>query len=145
MWFLRKDRETIIQTGTFLLTFNPPELPESVNGAYHRRKIRPYYPPLLRCFKWQKFGHASVRYTQKDETCFLGHPKHESLLCPKPQKFSNCGLDQRFLNCVPWNSGIPWRSLRGSAKVTCFFFYNIQGNNIKKSNTNLTEQLNSTY
>lgn len=91
--FLRKEGETLTQTGTFLLTFNRPELPESVNAAYHRLKIRPYYPPPLRCFKCQKFGHPSARCTQTDETCFCGHPKHESLPCPKPKKCPNCGLD----------------------------------------------------
>lgn len=91
--FFRREGEGLTQTGTFLLTFNRPELPETVNAAYYRLKVRPYYPPPLRCFKCQRYGHTSAKCNRNIEICFCGHPKHESEPCPKPKKCPNCSLD----------------------------------------------------
>lgn len=63
-------------------------------------------------------------------------------------------LNQRFLNCVPWNPVVPWRALKGSAKhsspvlhpgravplmfVFCFVFFVLTVRKIKHFGTSIS-------
>nr|XP_042913717.1 uncharacterized protein LOC107457496 isoform X2 [Parasteatoda tepidariorum] len=64
---IRKGDE-IVPTQHLILTFNTANLPKDIKAGYRNCKIRPYIPNPLRCFKCQRFGHATNNCRGK-ETC----------------------------------------------------------------------------
>ena len=51
--------DTEIPTKHLILTFNSTTLPETLETGYVKLHVRPYIPNPRRCFKCQRFGHAS--------------------------------------------------------------------------------------
>lgn len=57
-------------SGTVILTFNTPELPERIKLGFVVVKIDPYVPNPMRCFQCQKFGHTASN-CKKGLLCLL--------------------------------------------------------------------------
>ncbi|GFV06930.1 hypothetical protein TNCV_2916901 [Trichonephila clavipes] len=56
---IRRDGQ-VLNTKHLILTFNTPDLPQTVKMAYIRCPVRPYIPNPLRCFQCQRFGHSKT-------------------------------------------------------------------------------------
>lgn len=52
-----KRDDTIINTNTYILTFEKPTLSKEIKIGYTIAKVEPYIPNPRRCHKCQKFGH----------------------------------------------------------------------------------------
>ncbi|GFW02226.1 CCHC-type domain-containing protein [Trichonephila clavipes] len=52
--------DQVLNTKHLILTFNTPDLPQTVKMAYIRCPVRPYIPNTLRCFQCQRFGHSKT-------------------------------------------------------------------------------------
>ena len=48
----------IQKTMAIQITFKS-KMPETINFGYEKKKVRPYVPPVIRCFKCQNYGHGS--------------------------------------------------------------------------------------
>ena len=88
----RKDKDTLINTNSLILTFNTADMPERVEvlcGTYER--VRPYYPLPRRCFKCQKFGHVGKYCKATITVCNnCGGYEHTSDSCTNLPKCANC-------------------------------------------------------
>ena len=60
----------IIQTNTYILTFNRLQLPSVINMGYLRVRVEKYIPSPLRCTKCQKFGHHFSKCRNHTAICF---------------------------------------------------------------------------
>ncbi|XP_075210630.1 uncharacterized protein LOC142317981 [Lycorma delicatula] len=72
-----------------VFTFNKPNLPDRVGAGIHRLDVCAFIPQLMRCFKWQRFGHTAVRFVRQ-EICVCIFETHEDNLCKDPTVCINC-------------------------------------------------------
>ncbi|GBN50465.1 hypothetical protein AVEN_245341-1 [Araneus ventricosus] len=77
---IRKNGQTI-PTKHLVLTFNTPNLPESVRIAYLNCPVRAYIPNPLRCYKCQRFGHTTQSCRGKLTCAQCSQIGHESKTC----------------------------------------------------------------
>ena len=56
-----KRNDEIINTNTYIFTFNKSQLPKEIKVGYSLIKINPYIPNPLRCYNCQKFGHHETK------------------------------------------------------------------------------------
>ena len=54
--------DEIIQTHTYILTFEKPSIPKEIRIGYSIERVEQYIQAPLRCFKCQKFGHNKEIY-----------------------------------------------------------------------------------
>ena len=80
----------VVQTNTFILTFDTKTPLKSVEVCWTRLKVDPYVARPLRCFKCQRFGHAQKFCRRSAACCRCGSDKHEE---------KNCKSDPRCVNC----------------------------------------------
>jgi len=45
---------------SILIEFEGKELPKNIKLGYLNFQVKPYVPPLLRCFKCQRYGHIAA-------------------------------------------------------------------------------------
>ncbi|XP_075210372.1 uncharacterized protein LOC142317710 [Lycorma delicatula] len=57
---MRRNSE-VLASASHVLTFNRPNLPESVRAGIHHLDMRAFTPQTMRCFKCQHFRHTAVR------------------------------------------------------------------------------------
>ena len=57
----RRTPDAIVKTGSYILTFNTPHLPEYILAGYLNIRVNCFIPNPLRCFNCQKFGHGAQR------------------------------------------------------------------------------------
>ena len=84
--------EKQIQTNSYILTFNQLHTPLEVKIDYYLEKVEMYVPILLRCFKWQKYGHH-MKACRGQQTCAKCNEKdldHMAENCLKEIRCSNC-------------------------------------------------------
>ena len=71
--------EQLIQTNTYILTFNKPHTPNKVKISYCLKRVEQYIQAHLRCFKCQKYGHHREA-CREQQTCAKfgekGHGRH---------------------------------------------------------------------
>lgn len=84
--------EQIIKTGTYIMTFNKPHLPEKIHLGYQSVPVNTFIPNPLRCFNCQKFGHGSAGCKNKPLCTNCGEEGHGPS-CNKTAKCSNCKAD----------------------------------------------------
>ncbi|XP_055699006.1 uncharacterized protein LOC129799288 [Phlebotomus papatasi] len=78
-------------TGSFIVTFNQPELPKTINAYYHALNIKPYIPNPMRCQKCQRYGHHDSKCRGKEAICgSCSQIKHDGE-CTHPVKCTSCG------------------------------------------------------
>lgn len=57
---IRRDNKEL-PTKHIVLTFGSSTLPDAIETGYLKLRVRPYIPNPRRCYKCQRFGHASQR------------------------------------------------------------------------------------
>ena len=94
----------ISPTNSFILTFQTPTLPSTVDVAYLRVRVAVYVPNPLRCFKCQRYGHASSRCSHSSVCGRCGEQPHEGE-CPNDPHCVNCSGDHPafFRDCPRWH------------------------------------------
>ena len=103
---IKKDGK-IIETNTFVLTFNTPTVPKDIKIFYRLIKVEMYIPNPLRCFECQRFGHHEDRCTAAPVCAKCGKegycgPRSEN--CKGTIKCVNCGKDHPAYSnkCEVW-------------------------------------------
>lgn len=83
--------DKVINTNTYILTFNKPILPKEIKIGYSIAKVEPYTPNPRRCHNCQKFGHLqnSCNRTSVCRRCGETETEHESP-CVRPLSCPNC-------------------------------------------------------
>ena len=89
--FKRKIDGQLMPTNTLLLTFGTPKLPRNVLVAYLSKRVEPFIPNPLRCFRCQKFGHNQkvCRGIKRCGKC--NEIDHDEETCPNEACCGNCG------------------------------------------------------
>lgn len=94
-----------IKTGTLILTFALPTLPQAVKCLFCHLRVEPYIPNPLRCFKCQRYGHHKNN-CKKDAACSkCASTEHEDISCQATTyKCVNCnGAHASFSrDCSVW-------------------------------------------
>ena len=83
----------IVQTDTYILTFNKHAIPRVVNlSDWHHELVEDYKYRPQQCFHCQRYGHVAKYCRQEDAVCarcsMQGHKRNE---CTNPIKCYNCG------------------------------------------------------
>ena len=75
----------IIETNTYILTFNSPTIPKEIKIGYNINKVELFIPNPLRCYKCQKFGHHEdqCRNLSVCGRCGEKNPNHYTNTCEK--------------------------------------------------------------
>ena len=87
----RRTPDAIVKTGSYILTFNTPHLPEYILAGYLNIRVNCFIPNPLRCFNCQKFGHGANRCRHKKVCAKCGQQEHDFENCPNDPKCVNCG------------------------------------------------------
>ena len=89
---IRRNSETI-ETNTYILTFNHPQVPKEIKIGYQIERVNVYVPNPLRCFKCQMFGHHEDRCTRQPicKRCGGNDSNHQESNCDKELHCANCG------------------------------------------------------
>ena len=101
-----KRNDEIINTNTYIVTFNKSSLPKELKVGYNLIKVNPYIPNPLRCFNCQKFGHHETKCLKSPvcKKCGESGSGHIELSCNNPIKCANCQgnhpADSR--DCLVW-------------------------------------------
>ena len=98
----RGDRK--ITTGTYVLIFGTPKLPEKLKLGYTVVPVSLYLPNPLRCFKCQKFGHGQLACRGKSVCFRCGDDGHSATDCSADPKCINCKGDHMATSkdCPNW-------------------------------------------
>lgn len=79
----------LVDSGTFILTFDTAHIPEKVKLGWNELEVREYIPRPRRCFQCQVFGHGGKSCREEKGTCVnCGNDAHGD--CTQPPKCSNC-------------------------------------------------------
>jgi len=86
-----KKNDQIIETSTYVLTFNKLQLPKTINAGYQLLRVEKYIPPPLRCNNYQRYGHHSTKCRISKPTCPRCAGEHKFDNCPQEAfKCANC-------------------------------------------------------
>ena len=85
-------------TGTFILTFNTPELPKTLRIGYLQVRVEVYVPNPVRCFKCQRYGHFKTNCSRAATCEKCGQEGHAGDTCEGSPHCVNCQ------DCHPANS-----------------------------------------
>lgn len=98
----RNDQET--PTKHIILTFATSDMPTSIEAGYLKINVRPYIPNPRRCFKCQRFGHASQVCRGKDTCAKCSSNDHKAESCEASPHCVNCGGDHPAYSrsCPSW-------------------------------------------
>ena len=66
-----KKQNEIIETNTYILTFNNPKPPLEIKIGYTVVKVETYIPNPRRCHNCQKYGHLKQYCTAQENKCVL--------------------------------------------------------------------------
>lgn len=81
----------LVDTGVFVLTFNLPLIPKTINAGINRCDVKMYFPNPRRCFKCQRFGHGKAQCRSMETICGqCSSIEHEPEKCQLPVKCVNC-------------------------------------------------------
>lgn len=87
----KKGRTILRDTGSFVLTFDSPTLPETIDAYYTILKVRVYVRNPTRCKGCQKWGHYEDQCKNKMKICEkCGLEKHDGD-CTRSETCANCG------------------------------------------------------
>ncbi|GFW12887.1 uncharacterized protein TNCV_3328201 [Trichonephila clavipes] len=89
---IRRDGQ-VLNTKHLILTFNTPDLPQTVKMAYIRCPVRPYIPNPLRCFQCQRFGHSKTVCRGQPTCSRCAEVGHDSADCKAKERCVNCKGD----------------------------------------------------
>lgn len=92
----------LVDTGTFILTFDSPSVPESLDAFYYPLKVRIYIPNPPRCYKCHRYGHMTDKCRLAKKICGKCLLDEHEGSCKSPALCANCG-DEHF----SWNRSCP--------------------------------------
>ena len=101
-----KRNDEIINTNTYIITFNKSSLPKELKVGYNLIKVNPYIPNPLGCFNCHKFGHHKTKCLKSPvcKKCGESGSDHIELCSDNPIKCANCQgnnpADSR--DCLVW-------------------------------------------
>ncbi|GFU64507.1 putative RNA-directed DNA polymerase from transposon X-element [Trichonephila clavipes] len=100
---IRRDGQ-VLNTKHLILTFNTPDLPQTVKMAYIRCPVRPYIPHPLRCFQCQRFGHSKTVCRGQPTCSRCAEVGHDSADCKAKERCVNCKGDHSSFSrsCPTW-------------------------------------------
>ena len=101
----RGDRK--ITTGTYVLIFGTPKLPEKLKLGYTVVPVSLYLPNPLWCFKCQKFGHGQLACRGKSVCFRCGDDGHSA---------TDCSADPKCINCKGDHANLPHRKITLTGK-----------------------------
>jgi hypothetical protein len=84
------EKGTLEETDNIVLTFDRPQIPDTLSVGYLKLRVSQYYDSPMQCLKCQKYGHTKKRCKETKElcrNCSLELP-HESCV---NKKCVNCG------------------------------------------------------
>lgn len=91
-----------IPTRNIILSFDRTNLPSEITFCYQLFKVKQFFPPTLRCFKCQRFGHG-IAQCQSKPRCVRCGETHSFDECPHKEtpKCVNCGGEHSaaYLGC----------------------------------------------
>ena len=92
-------------TGTFILTFDQPNLPASIKVGYLNVRVNLYVPNPVRCFKCQRFGHFVSNCQQNARCCKCGKEDHDQAECNNEPSCTNCSGPHpaNHKSCPKWS------------------------------------------
>lgn len=65
---LKKEDNTLTETGLIILTFSLSKLPDEIDIGYEKTNVRPYIPMPLRCHQCFRFGHPT-KFCKNNKIC----------------------------------------------------------------------------
>ena len=88
----RKFNGVITPTHRYIITFNKPDLPQSVKlSDWHYELIELYIPTPMQCVKCQKFGHTQKWCRREVAICArCSQEGHQARTCNNDPKCANC-------------------------------------------------------
>ncbi|XP_055932952.1 uncharacterized protein LOC129962974 [Argiope bruennichi] len=100
---IRRDGQ-LLNTKHYVLTFNSPQLPESIKAGYINLPVRPYIPNPLRCFQCQRYGHSKMNCRGTLTCARCAQKGHDGQQCSAPEKCINCNGDHTAYSrlCPRW-------------------------------------------
>ena len=92
-----KKQNEIIETNTYILTFNNPKPPLEIKIGYTVVKVETYIPNPRRCHNCQKYGHLKQHCTRKQVCVKCGEqePNHIEESCKNSLNCNNCKGNHR--------------------------------------------------
>ena len=87
-----KRNDQIINTNTYIFTFDTPTIPTELKIGYNIAKVEVYVPNPLRCFGCQRFGHHEDKCNNKPtcRKCGMYDSDHSEYNCARDVRCSNC-------------------------------------------------------
>ena len=82
--------DSIIQTNTWILTFDSPRPPARIQVEYLDLPVRPYVPNPMRCFNCHRYGHTKANCRRKAACPRCGKEDHEEVGCKAALQCLNC-------------------------------------------------------
>ena len=108
------------KTTAIQLTFKT-KMPEIINFGYEKKKVRPYVPPVIRCFKCQQYGHGSDKCRGRVHCAACGEG-HEWKECPNKSspKCARCGgaHSAAYMGCVAYKEAKQVQTYKFKEKVS---------------------------
>ena len=122
-----KRNDEIINTNTYIFTFNRSQAPTELKVGYNIIKVNPYIPNPLRCYNCQKFGHHESKCL-KSPICKKSGGSgsdHAELTCTNPICCANCQSShpadskecmvwklEKQVNTIKYTNNIPFPEAR---------------------------------
>ena len=88
----KKSGDSLVNTGTIILTFDRCELPATIKIGWTSLDVRQYIPNPRQCYKCQKYNHSSRTCRSEVSICNrCGESDHIGSQCSNPLNCANCG------------------------------------------------------
>ena len=101
-----KRGDEIINTNTYIFTFNLSIAPKELKLGYNLLKVSPYVPNPLRCYNCQKFGHHESKCLKPPvcKMCGESGSDHVELTCTNQITCTNCkgNHPSESRDCLVW-------------------------------------------
>ena len=86
---MRKINGKLENSLSICLTYNTPNLPEKAHTGYEYFTIKPYIPPIIRCFNCQRLGHMANN-CRSSTRCVRCGESHSFEQCQQKEKVKCC-------------------------------------------------------
>ena len=86
---MRKRDGHIEKSLSVCLTFNTPNLPPRIQLGYEIFEVKPYIPPVIRCFNCQRLGHVASR-CRAQTRCVRCSGNHNYEACTQKEQVRCC-------------------------------------------------------
>lgn len=118
---MRRNNEQL-PTKHIILTFGTSTLPSSLDAGYLKINVRPYIPNPRRCFKCQRFGHASQSCRGKEACAKCSANGHSAEKCQESPCCVNCKGDHPAYSrsCPVWKREKDVIALTVKEKISFF-------------------------